>query len=167
MVKLSAAGQWMDAGANEVLQVNGLVTQQLACRWTYFQGQWMATTKQLVVTVGQLPWSARTVAYLCTPGANVGAQREELEGAWLRSSSLLCQTCLGVERKVLWQWNTCDSGRLEELAAASTNSTHRQLVSGHSLLAEQQQARADVQVSRQPYLGSTLPATIWGSPYKR
>ena len=73
--------------------------------------------------------------------------------------------CLGVEKKV--QWNKCDVGRLEELAAASMNSAHRQLVSDHSLLAEQQQAGAGVQVSWQPYLGSTLPAPIWGSPYKR
>ena len=47
------------------------------------------------------------------------------------------------------------------------NYAHRQLVSGHSLLAEQQQAGTAVQVSRQPYLGITLPAPIWGSPYKR
>ena len=40
----------------------------------------MATTNQLALTAGQLPWSARTVAHLCTPGADVGAQREELEG---------------------------------------------------------------------------------------
>ena len=46
--------------------------------------------------------------------------------------------------KVLWQWNKCDGGRLEELAAASMNSAHRWLVSGHSLLAEQQQAGAAV-----------------------
>ena len=69
--------------------------------------------------------------------------------------------------KVLWQWNKCDGGRLEELAAASMNSAHRGLVSGHSLLAEQQQTGTAVQVSGQPCLGSTLPAPVWGSPYKR
>ena len=47
------------------------------------------------------------------------------------------------------------------------NSAHTRLVSGHSLLAEQQQAGAAVQVSRQPCLGSALPAPIGGSPYKR
>ena len=41
----------------------------------------MATTSQLAVTAGQLPWSARTVVHSCTPGADVGAQIEELEGA--------------------------------------------------------------------------------------
>ena len=77
------------------------------------------------------------------------------------------QDMFGVLKKVLWQWHKCDGGRLEELAAASINSAHRWLVSGHSLLAEQQQPEAAVQVSRQPYLGSALPAPIWGSPYKR
>ena len=47
------------------------------------------------------------------------------------------------------------------------NSAHMWPVSGHSQLAEQQQAGAAVQVSRQPCLGSALPAPIWGSPYKR
>ena len=47
------------------------------------------------------------------------------------------------------------------------NSEHRWLVSGHSLLAEQQQVGAAVQVSRQPCLGTALPASIQGSPYKR
>ena len=36
MVKSSAAGWWMGARADELLQINGLVTQQLACRWAYF-----------------------------------------------------------------------------------------------------------------------------------
>ena len=39
----------------------------------------MATTNQLAVTVGQLPWSTMMVAHLCTPGADVGAQREREE----------------------------------------------------------------------------------------
>ena len=41
----------------------------------------MATTNQLAATVGQLPWSTSAVAHLCVPGVDVGAQREELEGA--------------------------------------------------------------------------------------
>ena len=41
----------------------------------------MATTNQLVATTGQLPWSTGTVAHLCTPGVDVGAKREELEGS--------------------------------------------------------------------------------------
>ena len=47
------------------------------------------------------------------------------------------------------------------------NSTHMQLVSGHSLLSEQQQAGAAVQVSGQPFLGCPQPAPIQGGPYKR
>ena len=61
----------------------------------------MATTNQLAVTVGQLPWSTRTVAHSCTPGADVGAQREEVEGAQLQSPSLLCKTCLGIGKSPL------------------------------------------------------------------
>ena len=165
MVKLSAAGQWMGARGDELLQINGLVTQQLACRWSYFQGQWMATTNQLAVAVGQLPWSARTVAHLCTPGADVGVQRRT-GGGTIPIFFPTVQDVFGCW-KVLWQLNKCDSGRLEKLEAASMNSAHRQLVSGDSLLAEQQQAGTAFQVSKQPCLGSALPAPVWGSPYKR
>ena len=37
----------------------------------------------LTATVGQLPWSTSAIAYLCTPGVDMGAQREEPEGAQL------------------------------------------------------------------------------------
>ena len=95
---------------------------------------------------------------------------EPRERNWRGHNSDLLSYCARYDwvlEEVLWQWNKCDNGRLQELAAASINSAHMWFVSGHSLLAEQQQAGAAVQVSRQPCLGSALPAHIWGSPYKR
>ena len=113
----------------------------------------MVTTNQLAATVGQLLWSTSTIAHLCTPGTDMGAKREEPEGGTTMLSFPTEKRCVWVLEKVLWQCNKCDSGRLEEVAAASMNSAHRWLVSGHSLLAEQQQAGVAVQVSGQPCLG--------------
>ena len=81
MVKLSAAGQWMGARADELLWVNGSVTQIVGMQISLHLKSIDGNKNQLVATVQQLPWSTSAVAHLCTSGVDVGAQRKELEGA--------------------------------------------------------------------------------------
>ena len=100
----------------------------------------MTTTNQLLATVGKLPWSTSAVAHSCMPGVDVGSPERGTGGGTTLIFFPTVQDDVWVLAEVLCQWNKCDAERLEELAAASIHSAHRQFVTGHSPLAEQQQA---------------------------